>query len=100
MTSSSGGTIGQPGTQPIMGQATGQGMGQQRTGTPDPTFDLISILYHCLESASACQQYVQDAQGDQELTQFFQQCIQQNKQTADKAKTLLGRRLSSPGSGH
>jgi hypothetical protein len=76
------------------------GMGQGRTGTPDPTFDLISVLYHSLESASTCQQYVQDAQGDQELVQFFQQCIQQNKQTADKAKQLLAKRLSSTTGGH
>lgn len=88
------------GMQPGMSQGLGQSVGRQRTGTSDPTYDLISVLYHCLESASTCEQYIQDAQGDQELAQFFQQCLQQNKQAADKAKQLLARRLSSTGSGH
>jgi hypothetical protein len=71
------------------------GMSQGQTGTPDPMYDLVSLLYHSLKSATTIQQYIQDAQGDQELKQFFQQCLQQEKQTADKAKQLLGQKLSS-----
>ena len=100
MTSSTGGGLGQQTTQGSQSQSVQPGMGQSRTGTPDPTFDLISVVYHSLEGATTCQQYVQDAQGDQELTQFFQQCIQGNKQTADKAKQLLGKRLNSSMAGH
>jgi hypothetical protein len=101
MTSSTGGTIGQQGSMGAQAQSmqTGMGKGQRQTGTPDATFDLVSVLYHCLESATTCQQYVQDAQGDQELTQFFQQCVQYDKQTADKAKQLLAKRITMAG-GH
>jgi hypothetical protein len=61
---------------------------------------VISVLYHSLESATTCQQYIQDAQGDQELTQFFQQCVQLEKQTADKAKQLLTKRIGFTTSGN
>ena len=111
MSSSTGGSFGQQGTQGTQGTqgmqgnksqtpSMQQGMGQRQTGTPDPTFDLISIVYHCLKGATTYQQYIQDAQGDQELTQFFQQCIQENTRTADKAKQLLGKRLTSSTAGH
>lgn len=95
MSSRTSGNLGTQGAAGGMSQTPGVQPGVSRTGTPDSTFDLVSVLYHCLESASACQQYAQDAQGDQELTQFFQQCIQYDKQTADKAKQLIARRLSS-----
>jgi hypothetical protein len=100
MTSSTGGDLGQQAMQGSQSQSVQPGMGQSRTGTPDPTFDLISVVYHCLEGATTCQQYVQDARGDQELTQFFQQCAQQNMQSAEKAKQLLGRQLTSMTGGH
>lgn len=102
MTSSTGGTFGQQGAQGGINQqqSMGQSMGRARTGASDPTYDLVSILYHCLESAYTCEQYVQDAQGDQELAQFFQQCVQSNRQGAEKAKQLLARRLSASTSGH
>ncbi len=100
MTSSTGGNLGQQTTQGSQSQSVRPGMGQSRTGTPDPTFDLISVVYHCLEGATTCQQYVQDAQGDQELTQFFQQCVQQSKQAADRAQQLLAKRLTPSMAGH
>lgn len=102
MTSSTGGNFGQQGTQGgIQGTPNVQaGAGRMRTGASDPTYDIVSVLYHCLESAYTCEQYIQDAQGDQELTQFFQQCVQSNRQAAEKAKQLLARRLSSSTAGH
>ncbi len=97
MTSSTGGSLG---TQGRVGPTSNVQPGISQTGTPDPIFDLVSVLYHRLESAATCQQYVQDAQGDQELAQFFQQCIQQDKQAAEKVKQLLARRLAGMNSGH
>lgn len=105
MTSGTGNTLGQQGTQGGMNQqgvgpsARGS-MGQTGTGASDPVFDLISVLYHSLDGAAACERYMQDAQGDQELRQFFQQCAQQDRQLAEKGKQLLARRLSSSTTGH
>ncbi len=92
MISSVGGVSQTPGVQP--------GMGSGATGTSNTTYDLISCVYHCLESASTYEGYLKDVQGDQELTQFFQQCIEQHRQIADKAKQLLARRLAAPTTGH
>ena len=63
--------------------------GGGQTGTPDTTYNLTAILYHALQGVENCKTYEQDAQGQQELAQFFQQAGQQQKQLAEQAKTLL-----------
>ena len=47
--------------------------GEQGTGTKDENYDVISVLYHCLQAASEVGQYIQDAErtGDRELVEFF-----------------------------
>lgn len=37
--------------------------GQSSTSVPDHLFDLVSVLYHTLESASTNQKYIWDSQG-------------------------------------
>jgi hypothetical protein len=80
------------------GQFGGSGMPalRQVTGTSDVTYDLISTIYHALESAQTCATYLQDAQqaNDQETVQFFQQMQQSCNQRAEQAKSLLAPRLS------
>lgn len=63
--------------------------GGGQTGTPDTTYNLTAILYHALQGVENCKTYEQDAQGQQELQQFFQQAGQQQKQLAEQAKQLL-----------
>ena len=63
--------------------------GGGQTGTPDTTYNLTAILYHALQGVENCKIYEQDAQGQQELAQFFQQAGQQQRQLAEQAKTLL-----------
>ena len=36
--------------------------GEQATGTKDENYDVISVLYHCLQAASEVGQYIQDAE--------------------------------------
>ena len=74
-----------------MSQSTG------KTGTKDDIFDLVSVLYHCLDGAKACDEYIHDAQqtGDNESVKFFQDCKQQNIQLADRCKQILSSRMSS-----
>jgi hypothetical protein len=67
--------------------------GTGNTGTQDVTYNLVSILYHALQGAETYDQYIQDAQGDQELAQFFREVKEENRRRADRAKQILHRRL-------
>jgi hypothetical protein len=63
------------------------------TGTANPTYNLVSVLYHALQGAENYEQYVKDAGSDQDLATFFREIQQQEKQRADRAKQLLATRL-------
>lgn len=67
------------------------------TGTNDPTYNLISVLYHALQGAETYEKYATDAGGDQDLASFFREVQQQEKQRADRAKQLLATRLQQGG---
>jgi type III secretory pathway component EscR len=58
-------------------------------------FNLVSVLYHALEGGQTYSKYIQDAQSDQELVQFFQQIQQEDNARAQKAMQLLSSRRSS-----
>ena len=66
------------------------------TGTQDVTYNLVSIIYHALQGAETYDRYINDAEqgGDQELAQFFREVKEENSRRADRAKQLLGQRLS------
>lgn len=83
-------------------QSTTGGFGEGATGVPNQVYDLVSVLYHCLESGSKYQQYVRDAQqsGNNDLAQFFQQLMQEDRQRAQRAQQLLGQISSSQTSTH
>jgi hypothetical protein len=61
------------------------------TETPDHEYALVSVLYHALQGAQACEQYIEDAEqaGDDELVKFFQECAQEQQRRATRAKQLL-----------
>ena len=63
--------------------------------TQDHEYALVSVLYHALQGAQACEQYVDDAEraGDDELVKFFQDCVQEQQQRAARAKQLLVSRM-------
>lgn len=66
------------------------------TNTRNEYYDLVSVLYHALESAKTYATYVQDANscGDHELAQFFEQCQQHERDHAERAKQLLATRAA------
>jgi hypothetical protein len=68
----------------------------QQTTTSNTYFDLVSVLYHALQTEQTSTTYVEDAQrsGDQDLVQFFGQVKQIASQQADRAKQLLSRASS------
>lgn len=69
---------------------------QANTGTSNEQYNLVSVLYHCLEGSATYEKYIQDAQqaGDNDLANFFQEVKDTNSQLAERAKQLLGQRLS------
>jgi hypothetical protein len=74
--------------------------GQQRTGTRDTTYNVVSVLYHALEAADTCARYREDAeqQGEQEMVELFDVVIERNREIANRAKEILAEQLgASPG---
>ena len=63
------------------------------TGTGNPEYYLISVLYHALQGADLYQKYASDAGSDQDLANFFREVQQQELQRAERAKQLLAKRL-------
>lgn len=66
---------------------------QKQTTTSNAYYDLVSVLYHALETAQTSTTYIQDTQqsGNQELVSFFQQVQQDANRQAKQAKQLLGK---------
>ncbi len=66
---------------------------KQATGTSDPTYNVISVVYHALQGAETIQQYLDDDGVDDELKTFFQQVQQGYRRTADMGKQLIVARI-------
>ena len=72
-------------------------MAQSRTnpnttkGTPDLTYNLVSVIYHALQGAETYGQYASDAleAENKELSRFFRDVQRDNLKRADRAKQLL-----------
>lgn len=68
-------------------------MANSATGTSDKHYNLVSVLYHALQSGDTIQAYIDDAGGDQELADFFRGVQDQDRQRAEQAKQLLAARI-------
>lgn len=70
---------------------------ERATNTSNVYYDIVSVLYHALEGARTYAIYAQDAKhaGDQEAVQFFAQRQQEEVACADRAKQLLGSRITA-----
>ena len=91
------GSLTQTGTQGGTGRTSAaQGSSTGQTGIRDSTYNLISVIYHALQGAETYQMYEQDAKqsGDREAESLFHEAHQANRQFADRAKSLLGLRMS------
>ncbi|HVE46491.1 MAG TPA: hypothetical protein VNA57_07065 [Acidimicrobiales bacterium] len=68
-------------------------MSDQPTGTSDPTYNVISVVYHALQGAETIQMYIDDPETDDELRTFFGQVQQGYRRAADMGKGLLVQRI-------
>ncbi len=61
------------------------------TGSPAPNivYDLVSIQYHALKGAQVYDQYLQDAQGNQDIQNFIQQVMKEDAGRAERCHELL-----------
>ncbi|HLZ81588.1 MAG TPA: hypothetical protein VKP04_08150 [Ktedonobacteraceae bacterium] len=66
------------------------------TGVSDPTFNLVSILYHALQAAQTYDTYIRDAEqhGDTNLAQFLRQIQMEDRNRAQYALQLLAQHTS------
>ena len=64
---------------------------RQFTLMSDTYYNLVSVLYHALESAQTVSSYIRDAEqsNNQQLAQFFRQVHQDANQQAEQARQLL-----------
>lgn len=72
---------------------------ERDTGMSNRLYNLVSVLYHALQSAETAGQYVDDAEseGDEELAKFFRDVIEEQRDCAEHAKELLAARLGGDG---
>jgi len=66
---------------------------EKATGTTDPTYNVVSVVYHSLKGAETIQEYLDDAGTDDELRKFFEQVQQGYRRTADMGKQILVKRI-------
>jgi hypothetical protein len=72
----------------------GMTSGERVTGISNSRYDLVSVLYHALHGGWAYDEYIEDAEKEdnQELADFFRGVQQEGAQRVQKAKELLDRR--------
>ena len=66
---------------------------QQATGTSDPTYNVISVVYHALQGAETIQKYLDEGNTDEDLKTYFQQVQQGYRRAAEMGKQLLVQRI-------
>ena len=61
---------------------------RQQTTTSNVYYDLVSVLYHALQSAQTSAAYIQDAEqaGQQQVVMFFRQLQQDANSQAEQAR--------------
>jgi hypothetical protein len=66
------------------------------TGTPDVTYDVVSVVYHALKAAQTCARFLADAEehGDDWLARFFTEAIEANRKIASEGKAYLRERIT------
>jgi hypothetical protein len=71
---------------------------ERATGIRDEHYNLVSVLYHALQSADTCDHYAMDAEaaGDERLAGFFRETQSIQTQVSERAKEMLGIVASAP----
>ncbi len=73
-------------------------MGTEHTPADDIVYDLVSVQYHALQAAQHVDKYRADAEGHEDVEQFFDEVAQQDAWRAERCHELLAK-LTSGGRG-
>jgi hypothetical protein len=70
---------------------------EQKTGTSNSAYDIVSVMYHALQGAETYDRYIADAdeRGDGELAEFFRDVQAQNCDVAIRARGMLRGRMDA-----
>jgi hypothetical protein len=83
---------------PIIDEQRGVGTLTEASRQPrDKNYNLITVLYQSSDNVESVKTYIQDAQaeGDQELVEFFSGVLKSNLEAAQRAKEMLVPRFQS-----
>jgi hypothetical protein len=64
-------------------------MGQSGSPASNVVYDLVSIQYHALKGAQVYDQFINDAQGNDQVRQFFEQVKAEDAKRAQQCHELL-----------
>ena len=64
-------------------------MGSDHTPADDIVYDLVSIQYHALKAGQTYAQYIEDAEGHDDVQEFIRQCQQEDAQRAIRCHEFL-----------
>jgi hypothetical protein len=72
-------------------------MTEPSTQPKDKNYNLITVLYQSSDNVESLKTYIQDAEaeGDQELVDFFSAILENNLTAAQRAKEMLVPRLQT-----
>lgn len=89
---------GASGSSTSRGKGTGMQTGRSMSGGQafdDPTYDLISVMYHALQGCETYERYANDAEqaGQHDVAQFFREAQQENERRAQRGRQLLAQCL-------
>lgn len=66
---------------------------EQVSGVSNVAADLVTLLHNKLDAIAALERYKQDAQGDQEISSYFDELEQAEVQAIGRLKSLVTQRL-------
>ena len=64
-------------------------MGSAHTPADDIVYDLVSVQYHALQGAEVHAKYIQDAEGHEDVQEFFREVQRQDAERAERCHALL-----------
>ncbi len=70
-----------------------------RYGIDNLTYDIVTVLHEKSKGLEAFDQYLSDAQGENEVRQCFEELRRQDQENVQKLQRLLGSRISQGGRG-
>ena len=66
-------------------------MAERHEPTDDAVYDLVSIQYHALNGAQLYEKFLGDAEGHDDVQQFFRQCAGEDARRANQCHELIGK---------